>query len=419
MKKISNLYAQNSDLYSVIFFNILAILIHYFGNPSPIENTLFISLGVFFGITVLYQRMGKWTLGETSIIQKRFLRKKSVKYTDIIHWQTDLSGNLRLLTQEDSLFISRRLLQNPEFMAKLREKVPILSSEDVSLPWQLMDNGRFASWNNGLIKLIFTSEAIIEKRATSEKSWPVNTLQQIYREIVPVKRGVEDNGQVVMLFENNKRLTIRPRKSAAFGYASDRILRLLHQLYPQSNHHNQLSHVEKAQMLIDAGGKYRLEVKLRRAVEAYEQAIAINPDFMAYKIQIGDMYFELGEYDDALWAYRKGLEFAPENQSSWTGYGHCAMKIGNYEEAAQAYEHGLTLGSNNEELLFNAAMALTKLNNHDKAQNHLQQLIDLNPDWLPRIQQNPLLENYIDDLELPDIEDGSWLRKIFPSSSSN
>ena len=416
---MSNLYAQNSDLYGAIFLNILAVTLLISSDARSFRSTFIASMSIFLGLAVLYQRIGKLTLEETSIVQRRFLRKKSVKYADIIHWQTDLSGNLWLLTQEDGLFISRRLRQNPEFMARLREKAPILNSENVSLPWQLMDNGRFASWNNGLIKLIFTSEAIIEKRARSETSWPVSTLQQIYCEIVPVKRGVKDNGQVVMLFEYNNKLTIRPEKAAAFGYSSDRILRLLHQLYPQSDPENQITQVEKAQMLIDTGDQFRREMKLRSAIKAYEQAIIMNPDHMTNKVQIGGIFFELGDYEDALWAYREGLEFAPENQSSWMAYGHCAMKIDNYEEAAQAYEHGLALDANNEELLFNATMALSKLNEHEKAQMRLQQLIDCNLDWLPRIQQNPLLENYIDDLDLPEIEDGSWLRKIFPKSSSH
>ena len=162
---MSNLYAQNSDLYGAIFLNILAVTLLISSDARSFRSTFIASISIFLGLAVLYQRIGKLTLEETSIVQRRFLRKKSVKYADIIHWQTDLSGNLWLLTQEDGLFISRRLRQNPEFMARLREKAPILNSENVSLPWQLMDNGRFAFWNNGLIKLILTSEAIIEKRA--------------------------------------------------------------------------------------------------------------------------------------------------------------------------------------------------------------------------------------------------------------
>lgn len=300
-------------------------------------------------------------------------------------------------------------------MEILYEQVPELKPEPIVLPWCLVDNGRFASWNDGLTKLVFQPNTIIAQTST-ETTWPVDELVDIFKEAQLGRNRPRDAVQVVLQFKDDKKFVIKQEKVCAFGYSPDQIVATLHHLYPHCAPEKRLTKPERAQKLIEKGDQLRREMKSYEAIVAYKQAIAINPDRMIYNVKIGDLLFELGKYAEAQQVYQQGLEYDFDNLQAWMAYGRCAMKTRQFEEAAQAFGHALTLDPNNEELLLNAAMALSKLEKHALAQEHLQNLLNHALDWLPRIQQNPLLQHYLDSIELPESDAKSWLQKVFRGS---
>jgi tetratricopeptide (TPR) repeat protein len=84
----------------------------------------------------------------------------------------------------------------------------------------------------------------------------------------------------------------------------------------------------------------------RSAIEQYEEAIKINPNFAPTYNQLGYAYRLMNDYPKAERAFRKYIDLIPGDPNPYDSYGEFLMKTGRFEESIQAYENALKVAPN-------------------------------------------------------------------------
>src|SRR5262249_47022771 len=70
--------------------------------------------------------------------------------------------------------------------------------------------------------------------------------------------------------------------------------------------------------LLKVCGRTRDVEKLRRqAIDYYEKRATANPKMPEYRQEIGELYFQFGEWEKAAAAYSKVIELKPEDGNAW------------------------------------------------------------------------------------------------------
>src|SRR5688572_27297536 len=102
---------------------------------------------------------------------------------------------------------------------------------------------------------------------------------------------------------------------------------------------------------------------LKTAIENYEKAIKVIPDFPEAELQRGNAYVALGKLDDAESAFRRAIELRDDWSLPLANLGSVLVRKGRFDEA----EKHLTEAIKIDELNFPAYSAMTELRLRTKA----------------------------------------------------
>lgn len=83
--------------------------------------------------------------------------------------------------------------------------------------------------------------------------------------------------------------------------------------------------------------------KYDEAIQAFNKAIEINPQYEAAWYLKGAALNGLGMYNDAIQAYDNVIEINPLNESAWHGKGITLGNLGKYDEAVQAFNKAIEI----------------------------------------------------------------------------
>ncbi len=91
---------------------------------------------------------------------------------------------------------------------------------------------------------------------------------------------------------------------------------------------------------------------LDAAVAAYQNAYNLNPNDIDIYLNLGNVFFEKGSYDNALIVYKKALESSPHSARLHCNLGYLYWGKGNIEEAIKEYEKAI-LYDNTYDIAYN------------------------------------------------------------------
>jgi tetratricopeptide (TPR) repeat protein len=77
------------------------------------------------------------------------------------------------------------------------------------------------------------------------------------------------------------------------------------------------------------------------AIDAYHQALRIDPEMPNAWYNLGHAYYRLKRHNDAIDAYHQALRIDPEMASAWYNLGAAYAKLGRYDDAIEAYRQAL------------------------------------------------------------------------------
>jgi tetratricopeptide (TPR) repeat protein len=98
-----------------------------------------------------------------------------------------------------------------------------------------------------------------------------------------------------------------------------------------------------AKVKFEEGKNQVKDHNLEQAVICFQEAIALQPDYVGAYNQLGNALQGLGESEQAIAAYQKILEINPNVAAAHFNLGSIWQMQGKYEEAIAAYQRAIKL----------------------------------------------------------------------------
>ncbi len=118
------------------------------------------------------------------------------------------------------------------------------------------------------------------------------------------------------------------------------------------------------------------------AMEHFQQALAINPNYAQAHNNLGNALHLRGRTDEALPHYHRAIELKPNYAKARCNLGVTLADLGQTEAAVAEYEEALRIEPNSAESHYNMAVALTRLKKIDDAIAHYRRAIELKDDYV-------------------------------------
>lgn len=135
-----------------------------------------------------------------------------------------------------------------------------------------------------------------------------------------------------------------------------------------------IAHANLAIMLSAAG-------KLVPAIENYEQALRIEPDYADAHFNLGVLLAQTGKLSNAIEHYEQSLRIKPDFFAAHLNLGVALLQTGKLPEAIGHYEQALRIDRNSADGHYNLGMALQQAGRPLEAIGHYEQVLRIRPDY--------------------------------------
>ena len=119
------------------------------------------------------------------------------------------------------------------------------------------------------------------------------------------------------------------------------------------------------------------------AVEQFQKAVDINPNFAVGHYNLGNALTQSGRLDEAIAQYQMAFKINPEYAEAHNNLGSALLQKGQVVEAIQQYEMALNINPNYAEAYGNLGFILFQNGQLDDAIAQFQEALRLNPDLRP------------------------------------
>jgi tetratricopeptide (TPR) repeat protein len=119
------------------------------------------------------------------------------------------------------------------------------------------------------------------------------------------------------------------------------------------------------------------------AIAAYMKVLELEPTHAAAHINLGTVYYNRGEFDQAEFHYRKAVEVDSRYALAYFDLGNVLDETGRLDEAVRAYKAAIMLAPTYADAHYNLALAYEKLKQPRKALRHWRTYtkLDANGPW--------------------------------------
>jgi tetratricopeptide (TPR) repeat protein len=137
---------------------------------------------------------------------------------------------------------------------------------------------------------------------------------------------------------------------------------------------NDVCAFEQSGRMYYEGGKYQ------ESIAAFKQASALQPRATTYHF-LGNAYALLQRFDEALNAYRQAVQLDPDYQPAYAELGAAYYRLQRPKEAAAAFEQAIRLKRDDAKAYLGLGMAQLALGNKTGAREQYRILQNLEPQW--------------------------------------
>jgi len=117
------------------------------------------------------------------------------------------------------------------------------------------------------------------------------------------------------------------------------------------------------------------------AIEAFKQAIRIDPDDADARYNLGVAYSGLGLYREAIEAYKQAIRIDPDNTNAHDNLGVAYVQLGFYKDAIEAFKQAIRIDPDNTNAHGNLGVAYVHLGFYKDAIEAFKQAIRIDPDY--------------------------------------
>ena len=117
------------------------------------------------------------------------------------------------------------------------------------------------------------------------------------------------------------------------------------------------------------------------AIESFEKAIALEPDYFEAWNGKADTLNRAKKYQDALIASDQVLMINPHYGKGWINRGYILYNLGRYDEELNAYDRAIDIDPQNADAWFNRGYALAAVRRYDEAIRAFDRVAELDPNY--------------------------------------
>ena len=133
--------------------------------------------------------------------------------------------------------------------------------------------------------------------------------------------------------------------------------------------------------LYNIGNIFRQRNQLNDAINSYEKVIDIKPDFDEAQFNLGVSLQELGKINDAIDHYEKALITNPKNAGVRANLGFIFQNLGQLNDAIEEYDQALEVNPLDSNVLNNLGTCFRALGHMNEAIECFEKAIELKPDY--------------------------------------
>ena len=130
-----------------------------------------------------------------------------------------------------------------------------------------------------------------------------------------------------------------------------------------------------------AGACYASLGELDSAVNSYEEAIAIKPDYAKAHYNLGGAYHELHQFDDSVKSYNNSLAIDPNYAQAHNNLGNVLRENEELDEAIKSYEKAINLNPDYVEALYSISLVFQNLGQFEYMVKHLEKVLSIKSDF--------------------------------------
>ena len=127
--------------------------------------------------------------------------------------------------------------------------------------------------------------------------------------------------------------------------------------------------------------KYKLE-QYEAAITNYDKAINLNPGFAEAYLNRGSAKNKLGQYEAAITDYDKAINFSPGFAEAYNNRGSAKDKLGQYEATIIDYDKAISLNPEDATAYYNRGFVKYNLEQYEAAITDYDEAINLNPGFI-------------------------------------
>ncbi len=118
-----------------------------------------------------------------------------------------------------------------------------------------------------------------------------------------------------------------------------------------------------------------------KAIECYQKAIELKPDYATAFSNMGIAFSDKGDKDKALECYQKAIELKPDYADAFNNMGTAFSYKGDKDKAIEYYQKAIELKPDDATAFDNMGIAFSDKGDNDKAIECYQKAIELRPDY--------------------------------------
>jgi Tfp pilus assembly protein PilF len=155
-----------------------------------------------------------------------------------------------------------------------------------------------------------------------------------------------------------------------------------------SGEQTQLDSSSKARSYLDRGKELYRNDEDDKALEAFQEAVKLDPESAEAHFRIGLAYNALNREHEAEEAFKKAVEAykvyfsAPENEQDFEAHYNLAQAYAGlhlYSEAVKEYRKALKLKEDDADVFYDLGLALTRLAQYDEAAVAFEKSLEIDP----------------------------------------
>jgi len=158
---------------------------------------------------------------------------------------------------------------------------------------------------------------------------------------------------------------------------------------------------------------------LAKAIDSYQQAIRIDPDYAFAWHNLGNAYYRSNQRSKAIEAYHQAIRIIPKNAFAWFNLGctyyHDSKQV---SKMFEAYQQAIRINPEYADAWNNISVAYSRENQYDKEDEACQQVIRIDPKYMEHHDfRGPSLAAYYSCLPDKAIESYQQAIRINPEDA--